>query len=466
MYYEYWGLNKPPFDNVPDPSMYVDCHPSMESALAESLFAIEEGNECLAVIIGDVGLGKTLSLRMIIDALDQEKYKIVLVTNPSISFTQLMQELIGQLTGSQCLEKRKAVLLERFNKIIFETMDEGKKVVLLIDEANAMPSASLENLRLLTNMQDDQRNLFTMVLAGQMELARRLEHPKRLNLFQRIGTYSHIEKIQTEELVKAYVEKRIALAGGTRPVFSEDAFPFIWEHSAHGVPRLINKMCKLSIKAGETNGFDRISGELIHQIGQRFVSMTAPVAPKRKSRKKAEEKKTAPKEKADLRSAEPELLSGVPELEQVAVPLMIGTTEPEQAAVPLTFETSEPKLEVKSAPPLELMTEPAEAEVAHPAPESEPKLEAEPVIPVEPLPEELEIGEVKISLNIHPDLLAEAKTGTEEFRVKLAGVLAAQALKKYPELTASPAVDPVNIWSEIRGHVLKKFDHLHQQIAA
>jgi len=142
-------------------------------------FAIEEGNECLAVVVGDVGLGKTLTLRMIIDSLDPEKYKIALVTNPSISFTQLMQEMIGQLTGAQCLEKRKAQLLEIFNKTIFETSDTGKKVVLLIDEANAMPPASLENLRLLTNMQDDSRNLFTIVLAGQVELARKLEHPKK-----------------------------------------------------------------------------------------------------------------------------------------------------------------------------------------------------------------------------------------------------------------------------------------------
>jgi type II secretory pathway predicted ATPase ExeA len=450
MYYEYWGLKKPPFDNVPDPSMYVDCHPSMESALAESLFAIEEGNECLAVIIGDVGLGKTLSLRMIIDNLDQEKYKIALVTNPSISFTQLMQEMIGQLTGSQCLEKRKAVLLERFNKNLFETMDEGKKVVLLIDEANAMPSASLENLRLLTNMQDDTRNLFTLVLAGQMELARRLEHPKRQNLFQRIGTYSRIDKIQTEDLVKAYVEKRIALAGGDRPVFSEDAFPFIWEHSAHGVPRLINKMCKLSLKAGETNGFDRISGELIHQIGQRFASMTAPVAPKRKSRKKAEEKKPGLKETEAPRLAEPEPLSEEPEMGRAVTPLMAENGEPVG----------------KVAPPPVPAAETTETEVAGPAAEPGPRLEAETVLPVESGPEELEIGEVKISLNIHPDLIAEAKTGTEEFRVKLAGVLAAQALKKYPELTASPAVDPVNIWSEIRGQVLKKFDPPRQQIAA
>jgi len=395
-------------------------------------------------------LGKTLSLRMIIDNLDQEKYKIVLVTNPSISFTQLMQEMIGQLAGSQCLEKRKAVLLERFNKILFETMDEGKKVVLLIDEANAMPSASLENLRLLTNMQDDTRNLFTMVLAGQMELARRLEHPKRLNLFQRIGTYSRIDKIESEDLVKAYVEKRIALAGGDRPVFSEDAFPFIWEHSAQGVPRLINKMCKLSLKAGETNGFDRISGDLIHQIGQRFASMTAPVAPKRKSRKKAEEKKTVPKETAVPRSAGPEPVNGKPEKEKAAEPLMV---EP--------FEQ-----EVTTAGPPVRVAEATETTDVEPAAETAIRLEAETVVPVDPGPEELEIGEVKISLNIHPDLIAEAKTGTEEFRVKLAGVLAAQALKKYPELTASPAVDPVNIWSEIRGHVLKKFDHPRQQIAA
>ena len=65
MYYEYWGLKKPPFDNVPDPTMYAECHASMENAIAETLFAIEEGKECVAVIVGDVGLGKTMSIRII-----------------------------------------------------------------------------------------------------------------------------------------------------------------------------------------------------------------------------------------------------------------------------------------------------------------------------------------------------------------------------------------------------------------
>jgi type II secretory pathway predicted ATPase ExeA len=183
MYYEYWGLKKPPFDNVPDPSMYVESHASVENTITETLFAIEEGNECIAVIIGDVGLGKTLCLRLILDNLSQDKYKVAFITNPDMSFVQLMREIVGQLTGQPCEIHKRIDLLETFNKIIFQTADEGKKVLLFIDEGNALPPGNLESLRLLTNMQEDHRNLFTIVMAGQIELARRLEHPHRANLF-------------------------------------------------------------------------------------------------------------------------------------------------------------------------------------------------------------------------------------------------------------------------------------------
>ena len=288
MYYQYWGLQKPPFDNVPDPTMYSDSHSSMENAIAETLFAIDEGNECIAVIVGDVGLGKTLSLRIIIDSLDLDKYKIALVANPDMSFIELLREIIGQLSGTKCEERRKVDLLEKFNKILFDTIDSGKKVLIFIDEANAISPTNLESLRLLTNMQEDQRNLFTIVLAGQLELARRLEHPKRANLLQRIGTLSRIDKIESEDLLKGYVETRLRLAGGARQIFADDAYGFLWEYSEHGVPRLINKMCKLSLKAGETNGFTLISGEVVRQIGERFRHLTGPAIPKRKPRKRPE----------------------------------------------------------------------------------------------------------------------------------------------------------------------------------
>ncbi len=288
MYFEYWNLQKPPFDNVPDPSMYAECHTSMENAIAESLFAIEEGNECLAVIIGDVGLGKTLSLRIIIDSLSPEKYQIALITNPSLSFVQLLNEIIGQLTENPCNEKKKVGLLETFNKLLFQTADAGKKIVLLIDEANAITPANLENLRLLTNMQDDRRNLFTLVLAGQIELARRLEDPRRANLFQRIGTYSRIEKMTSTDQIRAYVETRLRLAGTTRSIFTEDTYPIFWEYSDQGVPRLINKIAKLSLKAGETYGLKEIDAQVVYQVGRQFERLTGLTSSRGKSKKKKE----------------------------------------------------------------------------------------------------------------------------------------------------------------------------------
>ncbi len=126
MYYKYWNLDKAPFDDVPDPTMYADCHTSMEDTIAETLFAIEEGEDCFSVIVGDVGLGKTMSIRIIIDSLNPDKYKIALITNPSTTFLQLLREIIGQITGKPCEERKKVDLLERFNRLLFETIDEGK----------------------------------------------------------------------------------------------------------------------------------------------------------------------------------------------------------------------------------------------------------------------------------------------------------------------------------------------------
>ncbi len=284
MYCEYWNLQKAPFDNVPDPSMYADCHSSMEKVIPETIFAIKEADESFAVIIGTAGSGKTLSLRMIIDSLEPDKYKIVIITNPGIPFTQLLMDIIGQITGHPCEESRKNVLLESFRRLLFSTIDEGKKVVIFIDEANTLSPANLENLRLLTNIQDDHRNLFTLVLAGQMELAQRLEHPKRANLFQRIGTYGRIDKLPSEEALRAYIEARLKLAGTEIKIFSDDSIPTLWEYSEHGVPRLVNKICKLCLKAGEINHYDYISSDLVLEISERFQKLSGTAVQKRKSR--------------------------------------------------------------------------------------------------------------------------------------------------------------------------------------
>lgn len=271
MYLEYWNLNKHPFNNVPDPDMYFDMHQSVDSATGEIMFAIEEANECLAVVVGPVGVGKTMSLRIVLNSLDKSKYRIAFVTNPDLTFPQLLREIVGQLRGEEYSESKKEKLLEEFNKILFETNDASKKVVIFIDEGNVIKPHNLESLRLLTNMQDDNQNLFTIVLAGQPELGRRLEDPRRDNLFQRIGVYCKIEGIDSLHTMKDYIEHRLERAGlSGNTIFTEKAYEAIWTFSENGVPRLINKMCKLALKAGQTNNLQMIDDDIITAIAERF----------------------------------------------------------------------------------------------------------------------------------------------------------------------------------------------------
>jgi type II secretory pathway predicted ATPase ExeA len=454
MYYEYWGLQKPPFDNVPDPSMYVDCDTTMENAIAETLFAIEEGGECIAVIVGDVGLGKTLSLRIIIDSLDPEKYRMALITNPGISFVQLLREIIGQLTGEQCNKKRKGDLLALFNKILFQTIDEGKQVLIFIDEANAMTPANLESLRLLTNLQLNEMNMFAIVLAGQLELARRLEHPKRANLYQRIGTYGKIEKLGSIEKLKTYVDNRLKLAGADKQIFTEDAYEYLWEHSDNGVPRLINKIAKLSLKAGETNQFDLITGDVVKQIGECFQKLTRPSTPKRRPRKKPERKMFS--EKKDLPKRTPVEMENE-ELHRDERRLPPIPSVPDTAtAIPLHMV---PMPEDVSPSDHDQIGESSHAQI-------EQGIDAQPVEQEqtsrnrdtkEDIIELLHIGNHSLEITIPYHVIEHALSFSQEKRVKLAGAFAAYILRKNGTILTDRADDPVHVWGKIKNLVLTKF---------
>jgi type II secretory pathway predicted ATPase ExeA len=416
-YYEYWGLTKPPFDNVPDPEMYFDMHASVENAVSETLFAIEEGNECLAVIVGDVGLGKTMALRVILDSLEPERYRIAFVTNPDMTFIQLMKEIIGQLTGEQCAESTRERILEIFNQVLFPAQEDGKKVLLFIDEANAMKAPCLESLRLLTNMQRDDENLFTIILAGQLELAQRLEHPKRANLFQRIGVYCRLNKIETRDLIRDYIEHRLERAGTNRRIFTDAAYDAIWEYAEHGVPRLINKVAKLALKAGQTQNLQLIDDTLVRQIGTRFGRMSTAILPERRTR---------------MREAMPTL----PEAPQPA---------PTRDVEKLTTVTTP---SFTPAPTPMLVDEERKGREA---------------IPVPPTPAaDLQAKHAMMADMIKfPDhIYLKAKKLPPEQRVKFAGQLAAEVLKKYPHLIPQLSTnnDPVPAWSILRNVAMRQIE--------
>jgi len=405
MYFEYWGLERNPFDSVPDPNMYFRLHPTVENAVAEVLFAIEEGNECLAVVVGEVGLGKTMALRVLLNSLDPEKYRIAFVTNTEVTFTQLMREIIGQLKDEPCTNRDKVVLLEEFNRILFETADAGRKVLVFIDERNSIKPANLEALRLLTNMQEDTRNLFTIVLAGQPKLGRLLEAPERANLFQRIGVYSRLEPFESAEVVKDYIEHRLERAGCSDPIFTDDAYEVIFEHS-QGTPRLINRVCKLALKAGETHDLERLDAELVREIASRFERKYS--IPGQTSAKKKPVEPLKPEFPAPVR--------------QNAMP--VGVDSPRVVVTPVGRGNG------GSLSPVDA-TDPGERSVSS------------------------RVKDPWSFWKIPQEVLDQASQLTDrESRLRLAGQLAARELQEHPERFASLRGDPIQIWDNLRSEIL------------
>ena len=450
MYYEYWGLNRPPFDNVPDPSMYFSAHQTTEQAVGEVLFAIEEGDECLAVIVGEVGLGKTTTLRVILDTLDHEKYRIAFVTNPDVTFTMLLREIVGQLHGEHCHIRRKDELLEEFNKLLFTTADEGKRVLIFIDEGNAFKPVNLESMRLLTNMQEDDRNLFTIVLAGQPKLAKMLEAPSRANLFQRIGVYCHLEKIESWLLVRDYIDHRLERAGRSEAIFTDDAVKAIFEYSENGVPRLVNKLAKLALKAGETNGAGKIGAEVVEAIGLRFTRFT-----RKDAGKTADDKDTSTQTAASTEAEE----EPSHEYERAPMETVIDTAV--SAA-----DTCEPAADAASSdvPPLEWPAgtpgsqdywaqEQANADAAGDQGEDQREDQGD---ASDSSGDELPSLQVCLDEALRPDVVQEAHEIDEKKQMKLAGQLAAEGIKNHPEYISQNG-DPVTAWQELRNEILSAF---------
>lgn len=451
MYLQYWGLARNPFDNVPDPEMYFSEHATVETAIAELLFAIEEGNECLAVVVGEVGLGKTMALRVVLELLDPDAFRIAFITNPDITFVQLMREIIGQLQGQPCTIRSKEPLLEEFNRILFQAADEGRKVLVFIDEGNAMKGANLEALRLLTNMQEDTRNLMTLILAGQPKLARMLEDPRRANLFQRIGVYTRLEPLESVDRVRRYVEHRLAQSGATQPIFDQEAFQEIFRHSG-GIPRLINRVCKLSLKAGETNELAVLGADVVKAVAQRFEL----------SRGRNGGMMTATSESPAARTVTVESASA--EVEELFVQEAL---EPVDTQLPYELPIA-----VADLPPVEpAATAPASAETAVEEPSPVPAIRAvpppSPLTPVQIRPNgrsgmhavgthsavSLEVAE-ELSIP-HEVVEALRSLADERQQLRLAGQLAARQIQEHPERYTDAVLDPVRAWDLLRNEILR-----------
>jgi type II secretory pathway predicted ATPase ExeA len=240
MFEHFFGFARRPFGKTPDPSFLYES-PQHAEALARLEYAVEEKD--LALLVGEIGSGKTTLSRALLDRIGDSR-PVILLINPRLTPTQLLRSIAAGL-GLRPSRFRNE-LVELIHDKLFELYEANREPVLIIDEAHLLPSKStFDEIRLLTNFQLDDQNLLSVLLIGQPELETRLERPHYAPLRQRIGLRYHLGPLTLEETI-AYIEHRIRIAGGNRNPFSREAMEEIHLVSG-GIPRVINKLANTAL---------------------------------------------------------------------------------------------------------------------------------------------------------------------------------------------------------------------------
>ncbi|MFC1807690.1 ExeA family protein [Candidatus Omnitrophota bacterium] len=246
MYETYWKLKTKPFENTPDPKFFYHS-PNHEEALMRLFYVIKE-RKGAGLLTGEYGSGKTVLTRFLARELSKQSdsYNIALIVNPSLSAEDFLKEIIFQINGQE-YEGSKLKILHVINDILYRSMEEGKDVIVLVDEAQIIEKAEMfEELRLLLNFQLNDRFLLTLILIGQPELREKINRIPQLK--QRMAISYHLNVLTPEETSR-YVEHRCKVAGSQRPLFTDEAIDVITQNSG-GVPRKINTYCELALMQG------------------------------------------------------------------------------------------------------------------------------------------------------------------------------------------------------------------------
>lgn len=229
-----------PFGKTPNPTFLYESGQHRE-ALARLEYAVEEKD--LALLVGDVGSGKTTLSRALIDRIGEAR-PVVLLINPLLTPSQLLRSIAAGL-GLEPKFFRNDVLDQIYTKL-YELYEEGREPVVMIDEAQLIPKkATFEEIRLLTNFQLDDENLLSVILIGQAELEERLSHRAYRALRQRIGIRYSLGPLDESETLD-YLAHRIRVAGGESNPFTIEAMKAIHRYS-EGLPRLINTLATTAL---------------------------------------------------------------------------------------------------------------------------------------------------------------------------------------------------------------------------
>jgi len=256
----FFGLTDMPFSLVPNTQYFVSL-PSHKECFSMLLFAIASGDGFIKVT-GEVGTGKTLLCRRLLNVLDEQDFYTAYLPNPRLSPIELKRALAKELQVTKHETIKDQNLLDEINKGLIFLDQKNKKVILVIDEAQALPEDSLEELRLLTNLETETHKLMQIILFGQPELDDTLAQHSFRQLRQRI-TFSHTLDRLNKLDIHQYVNHRMIVAGYTgEPVFDNSSINLLYK-ATKGTPRLINIVCAKALLIAFSKGQQKVKKAMI-----------------------------------------------------------------------------------------------------------------------------------------------------------------------------------------------------------
>jgi general secretion pathway protein A len=263
VYKTFYNLRLNPFEITPDPSFLFST--SRHNEALASLYYGVRARKGFVVLTGEVGTGKTMLVRCVLELLRRTGVAFAYVFNPSLSALEFIRYIAGDF-GLPVAGKAKDELVLALSAFLVDRHQRKLATLLVVDEAHHLSPELLEEVRLLTNLETTQQKLLQIVLAGQPELDEMLDSFELRQIKQRIALRCHLEPLNLEE-TQGYIQRRLQIAGGPPDVmiFSEAATNAIFRHS-NGFPRLINTICENALLSGYARRAAVIPAEVIDEV--------------------------------------------------------------------------------------------------------------------------------------------------------------------------------------------------------
>lgn len=260
MYEEYFGFKEKPFGIAPDPD-FLYLSRQHRNAISSLEFGLMD-NAGLMLFTGDIGTGKTTIIRHILNTIEED-FLVAVVFNSNVNARQLL-ELILVDFGVEVHSEREMEALKHFNEFLVDLHSKNRRPLLIIDDAQSLSMEALEEVRLLSNLQTENKLLLQILLVGQPELNAKFKRPSMASLLQRIAVNFHLQTFSREETGK-YIAHRLETAGGTADIFTDAAIDKV-HRLTRGTPRSINLLCHAALVYGFADDIATIDVPVIEEI--------------------------------------------------------------------------------------------------------------------------------------------------------------------------------------------------------